>query len=127
MQGIRLASKLLYSGLILILLLYYGCSKKEDSLYILFEKNNPHMYMSGEASYKFWVNEEEFFLFEPKDKYRLSKQTDIKEKIVDIEWLSKTYRHDSQKVIKCLNVYIVEKIGADSVRIIPVKVYEGTE
>jgi len=122
--GTSIVNNLIFVTISFILI---GCFEKNDSLYIFFDDSKPHMLKQNDGRYKFWVNEEEFFLFEPEDKCQLSTQSEVKNEIVDIEWLSKTYRFDSQKVMKCPNVFIVEKYCIDSIRITPVKVYEGTE
>ncbi|MFY9150708.1 MAG: hypothetical protein WAO52_01745 [Prolixibacteraceae bacterium] len=124
-QAPKFVIRLTYVGLILILSL--GCQNKKESLYILFEPNKLHMNIYDDNCYKFWINEEEYILFTPKEQSLFLKQNKLNHKIVDIKWLSQTYQDDYLKIMKSPSIFIVERSGLDSLKITPVIPNEGTE
>lgn len=126
-NGIRMA---FFTMLIIVGLSWGSKSKSKDTLYILFEKDKPHMMfmeMKDDDHYAFWVSDYRYFGFEPKEKPKFSKSSSVKREIFNYSWLKEKSKNQSEMILKCPNIFIVEKTSPDSIKIVRVKAFEAIE
>ena len=123
--------RIAFISMLLTLGSFWACqSQSKDTLYILFEKDRPHMMFMEEKDddhYAFWVRDYRYFGFEPKGKPKFSKSSSVKREIFNYSMLKEKSKNQSEMILKCPNIFIVEKIGNDSLKITPVKVFEAIE
>lgn len=109
----------------------WGCkSQSKDTLYILFEKDKPHMMfmeMKDDDHYAFWVSESLYLGFRPIGAAASSKYQTIGKEMKDISWIRDLTKSKHTQIKRCPNIFIVEKIGNDSLKLTPVKAFEAIE
>lgn len=126
-NGIRMA----FFAMLIIVGSSWGCkSQAKDTLYILFEKDKPYMMVMKEKDdhhYAFWVSESFYLGFRPIGTAAFSKYQTIGKEMKDISWIRDLTKSRHTQIKKCPNIFIVEKIGNDSLKLTPVKVFEAIE
>lgn len=126
-NGIRIA----FISMLLTVGSLWACkSQSKDTLYLLFEKDKPHMMfmeMKDDEHYAFWLSESRYFGFRPIGTASFSKYQTIGKEMKDIGWIRDLTKSKHTQIKKCPNIFIVEKIGNDSLKLTPAKVFEAIE
>lgn len=109
--------------------LFSNCNaQKRDSIYICFENKTENVRKIKEGLnwyYAFSFSNDYFWEFHPNGKTEIISKSRLNNELVDYDWLKQKYKFHSQLILKCPNIFIVEKINNDSLKITPVKVFEG--
>jgi hypothetical protein len=120
-----------FISIILIISFFVGCkSQSKDTLYILFEKDKPYMMVMKEKDdhhYAFWVSESFYLGFRPIGTAAFSNYQTIGKEMKDISWIRDLTKSRHTQIKKYRNIFIVEKITGDSVKLTPVKAFEAIE
>lgn len=130
MLGIKYVIKL-FLVIFLVVSVFSDCrGQKINKLYILFElKENKMMIMKEKESthYAFFFSKSYYWGFEPTGLSKFILKSEIHHEIVNFDWLDQKYKFQSQLILKCPDIFVVEKIGKDTLKITPVRVFEAIE
>lgn len=105
-------------------------AQTKDTLYILFERDNPNMLIMSEKEnwhYAFFFSKYYYWGFEPKGKVSFIRNSEFKNEVVNFTWLNQKHKFQSQLILKHQNIFIIEKVNRDSLKIIPVRAFEAIE
>ncbi|MBW8333951.1 MAG: hypothetical protein K0M40_18155 [Prolixibacteraceae bacterium] len=105
-------------------------AQTKDTLYILFESDKPNMMIMKEKDdchYAFWISKYYYLGFQPKGTITNSKCQTIEMEMKDINWIRDLTKSKYSMIMKCPNIFIVERINKDSLKFTPVEVFEAIE